>query len=150
MAAQSWILHTQVSEEVVVAARYPVVVCDRSVLDNYEYLLLASGRRPALEGLVDHWTTTYDLLVHVPIVDPPRPDGIRAAIGLTQHGRVRLKDGLIPVTKAELGRLREVEMEGRHREAREQIRKASEKVRGDAPIVEKAPETPSDDSSETA
>ena len=32
-AAQRWILHTQIAEETVAAARYPVVICDRSVLD---------------------------------------------------------------------------------------------------------------------
>jgi nicotinamide riboside kinase len=78
VAAQSWILHTQVTEEIVAQARYPVVVCDRSVLDNYVYLLLAAGRQPALDPLVDSWTRGYDLLVHVPIVDQPSPDGIRS------------------------------------------------------------------------
>ena len=48
VAAQSWILHTQVAEELVAAARYPVVLCDRSVLDNYVYLLLAAGDREPL------------------------------------------------------------------------------------------------------
>ncbi|HVR96212.1 MAG TPA: ATP-binding protein [Thermoanaerobaculia bacterium] len=78
VAAQSWILHTQVTEEIVAQARYPVVVCDRSVLDNYVYLLLAAGRQPALDLLVGSWTQGYDLLVHVPIVEQPSPDGIRS------------------------------------------------------------------------
>ena len=79
VAAQSWILHTQVAEELVAAARYPVVLCDRSVLDNYVYLLLAAGEREPHTTLVDHWMATYQLLVHVPIVGRPQPDGIRAA-----------------------------------------------------------------------
>lgn len=79
LESQSWILHTQVSEELVAQHRYPVVVCDRSVLDNYVYLLLAAGRRPGLEALVASWTPTYDLLVHVPILEEPSPDGIRSA-----------------------------------------------------------------------
>ena len=79
IASESWILHTQVAEEVVAESRYPVVVCDRSVLDNYVYLLLASGPRPGLEALVEHWTATYDLLVQVPAVETPLPDGVRAA-----------------------------------------------------------------------
>ena len=41
-AAQAWILHTQIAEEVVAASRYDLVICDRSVLDNFVYLLLAS------------------------------------------------------------------------------------------------------------
>lgn len=79
VAAQAWILHTQIAEELVAAARYPVVLCDRSVLDNYVYLLLAAGRQQGLDDLVSHWLASYDLLVHVPIVEDPSPDGIRAS-----------------------------------------------------------------------
>jgi nicotinamide riboside kinase len=79
VASESWILHTQIGEELVAQARYPVVVCDRSVLDNYVYLLLAAGPQPHLERLVDSWTRGYDLLAHVPIVEQPSPDGVRSA-----------------------------------------------------------------------
>jgi nicotinamide riboside kinase len=78
-AAQRWILHTQIAEETVAAARYPVVICDRSVLDNYVYYLLAAGPDAMLERLVADWLRTYSLLVHVPLVKLPRPDGVRAA-----------------------------------------------------------------------
>ena len=78
VASQSWILHTQVAAEIVAAERYPVVVCDRSVLDNYVYMLLAAGRQRALDALVEAWMDTYDLLVMVPIIDAPTPDGLRA------------------------------------------------------------------------
>lgn len=76
--AQAWILHTQIAEEIVAASRYDTVICDRSVLDNFVYLLLAAGAQQDLEDLVDHWTATYQLLVHVPIVDDPRADGMRS------------------------------------------------------------------------
>lgn len=78
VASESWILHTQIAEEIVAANRYPVVLCDRSILDNYVYLLLAAGPQPTLDALLGPWMKTYDLLVHVPIVDAPSPDGIRA------------------------------------------------------------------------
>jgi nicotinamide riboside kinase len=78
VASESWILHTQIAEELVAQARYPVVVCDRSALDNYVYLLLAAGSQPGLEALVNSWMTTYDLLLHVPIVEAPQSDGVRA------------------------------------------------------------------------
>ncbi len=78
VAAQSWILHTQIAEELVAAARHPVVVCDRSALDNYVYLLLAQGNQPDLDMLVDSWMQTYDLLIFVPVVGAPTPDGVRA------------------------------------------------------------------------
>jgi nicotinamide riboside kinase len=79
LEAQAWILHSQIAEEIAAAHRYPVVVCDRSVLDNYVYLLLAAGRNPVLEALVDEWMRSYELLVHVPIVEEPSLDGIRSA-----------------------------------------------------------------------
>ncbi|MBP1644297.1 MAG: hypothetical protein H6Q03_2966, partial [Acidobacteria bacterium] len=44
--AQRWILLTQIAEELVASQRCPVVLCDRSVLDNYVYLLLAAGPDP--------------------------------------------------------------------------------------------------------
>ncbi len=77
--AQGWILHTQIAEEMVAMARYPVVICDRSALDNYVYQLLASGPEPSWEAMVETWMSTYHLLVTVPIVGQPSPDGIRAA-----------------------------------------------------------------------
>src|SRR4029077_4025450 len=36
--AQTWILTTQVAEEIRAAAHSPMVICDRSVLDNYAYM----------------------------------------------------------------------------------------------------------------
>jgi nicotinamide riboside kinase len=78
VAAQSWILHTQIAEELTAAARYPVVICDRSVLDNYVYLLIAAGRQQTVDTLVDHWLKTYDLLVRVPVVTDLSDDGFRA------------------------------------------------------------------------
>ena len=80
LAAQSWILHTQIADEVVASARYPVVLCDRSVLDNYIYLLLAAGSQKRLEALVAGWLETYDLFVQVPVVAGAEvlDDGIRS------------------------------------------------------------------------
>ena len=78
VASQSWILHTQIAEEVIAAARYPVVICDRSVLDNYVYMLIAAGRQQAIDELVAHWMHTYALLCVVPVTEEPSPDGLRA------------------------------------------------------------------------
>jgi len=78
VASESWILHAQIAEEIVAQHRYQVVLCDRSVLDNYVYLLLAAGPRAGLDELVARWTATYDLLVHVPVIDDPSPDGVRS------------------------------------------------------------------------
>ena len=79
LSAQAWILHSQVADELAAEARYPVILCDRSVLDNYVYLLLAEGPQRPLEPFLEHWLSTYDLLVHVPIVDElVLDDGIRS------------------------------------------------------------------------
>jgi GTPase SAR1 family protein len=78
VASESWILHTQAAEEVLAAARYPVVLCDRSALDNYVYLLLAARAQLPLEGFLAAWMPTYDLLVKVPVIHVPSPDGYRS------------------------------------------------------------------------
>lgn len=75
--AQTWILATQIAEEIRSAAHHQVVVCDRSVLDNYAYMALACGRQPVFERLSVHWMKTYDLLFKVPIAGVASADGVR-------------------------------------------------------------------------
>ncbi len=108
-AAQRWILHTQIAEEILAAARYPLVLCDRSVLDNYVYFLLAAWPDPALDRLVSDWLAGYDLLVHVPILATPQADGVRAADPSFQRAvDDRLRDEI-----AERG-VRTLELEAAH------------------------------------
>lgn len=76
-AAQQWILHTQVAREIELSHHYEAIVCDRSVLDNYAYMVHASGRQRHLEPFLAGWLGTYTLLVRVPIVQPPSFDGTR-------------------------------------------------------------------------
>ncbi len=78
IAAQEWILHTQVAWEIEAAGSSEIVLCDRSVLDNYCYLVHAAGSRRAWETFIDYWLPTYDVLVHVPISENPSFDGVRA------------------------------------------------------------------------
>lgn len=75
--AQAWILHTQIALEIEAASSHDVIVCDRSVLDNYAYFAVSSGRHPAYDPLVRSWLTTYDELVWVPVTSNPRFDGVR-------------------------------------------------------------------------
>lgn len=107
LAAQSWILHTQVADELVAESRYPVVLCDRSVIDNYVYLLVAHGPQPSLEPLVEAWVGSYDLLVHVPIVceSALQRDGVRSpnpAFQASIEERLRLELERRAVTSLEL------------------------------------------------
>jgi nicotinamide riboside kinase len=93
--AQAWILHTQISEEIAAVASYEVVICDRSVLDNYAYLVARVGRRPELDPLVRDWVRGYDALFKVPIVTAPAFDGKRAVSPAFQLEIDSIIDGLI-------------------------------------------------------
>jgi nicotinamide riboside kinase len=75
--AQSWIFFTQMAEEIRSANQNDVVVCDRSVLDNYAYLMLACGRQLPIERFMHHWMKSYDLLFKVPFTGLVAADGIR-------------------------------------------------------------------------
>lgn len=77
LEAQLWILTTQVASEIRCASQNDVVVCDRSALDNYAYLMFATGRQRGVEQFVDHWLKTYDLLFKVPMAGPASEDGVR-------------------------------------------------------------------------
>jgi hypothetical protein len=76
--AQAWILHTQIAEEIAAGTQYEAVICDRSVLDNYAYLVHRIGRRPEYDALVHTWVGTYSGLFKVPVLQEPSFDGTRA------------------------------------------------------------------------
>lgn len=76
-ASQAWILHTQMAWEIEAEANHQLVVCDRSVMDNYCYFIHAAGHQPSWEGLLTAWLQTYHLLVKVPLWSTPRWDGVR-------------------------------------------------------------------------
>jgi nicotinamide riboside kinase len=95
VAAQEWILHTQVAWEIEAASSRDTVLCDRSVLDNYCYLVHAAGAIRAWEQYIDHWMPTYDLLVHVPIAERPSYDGVRAVDPAFQETIETLLEGMV-------------------------------------------------------
>jgi nicotinamide riboside kinase len=75
--AQAWILHSQVAWEIAASSQFEAVICDRSILDNYAYLVHRLGRRDEYDPLVSHWVKTYDGLFKVPILEAPSFDGTR-------------------------------------------------------------------------
>ncbi|MCK4413068.1 MAG: ATP-binding protein [Candidatus Eisenbacteria sp.] len=75
--AQSWILHSQIADEIHLSGEQDVVICDRSVIDNYAYLVHRMPPPKPIDDLVAHWMRTYTHLFKVPIVDPPSFDGVR-------------------------------------------------------------------------
>lgn len=83
--AQLWILHQQIAEEIAAASRFEAVICDRSVLDNYAYLVHRLGHRDELEPMVHDWARSYDGLFKVPVVQAPRFDGTRDVSELFQR-----------------------------------------------------------------
>jgi nicotinamide riboside kinase len=78
--AQLWVLVTQVQQELELAPRADVLITDRSVVDNYAYLLRAAGGRDpfSVEPLLHRWAPTYDLLVRLLPDVTLRPDGVRS------------------------------------------------------------------------
>lgn len=103
--AQAWILHTQIAEELEASSTYEVVICDRSVLDNYAYLVARVGRRADLDPLVGSWIRTYDALFKVPIIDLPSFDGTRAVSPTFQHEIDTTIDQLIEAFNVEVHQL---------------------------------------------
>jgi len=111
-AAQEWILHTQIALEIEAASKHEVVLCDRSALDNYCYLVHAIGTSPVWEKVLDSWLPSYDYLVHVPVWRRPAYDGVRAVdpsfqdqIELLLEGMVHAR-GLCPLRLDQSGRER--------------------------------------------
>lgn len=112
LEAQAWILHTQIAQEIAAVHRDPVVICDRSVLDNYAYLVHRAGRRPEFDGLVGAWVMTYDALFKVPVLQPPAFDGQRDVSAAFQAEIDETIDSLIDVFGVTCHRLDPADREG--------------------------------------
>ncbi len=110
--AQAWILHTQIAEELAAASRYDTVICDRSVLDNYAYLVHHAGRTPEYDALVARWVKSYDGLFKVPILHPPAWDGTRDVSGQFQEEIDRLLDALLDAFAVPCHRLDPADRDG--------------------------------------
>ncbi len=110
--AQAWILHMQVAEEIAASAMNEVVICDRSVLDNYAYLVVRAGRRQSLDALVADWIGGYDALFKVPVTAAPSFDGKRAVSPAFQLEIDATIDRLIEAFSVEVVRLDPADREG--------------------------------------
>jgi len=110
--AQAWILHTQVAEEIAASAMNEVVICDRSVLDNYAYLVVRAGRRPSLDALVADWIGGYDALFKVPVTAAPSFDGKRAVSPAFQIEVDNTIDRLIAAFDVDVVRLDPADRQG--------------------------------------
>ncbi len=105
LEAQLWILTSQVAEEIRSSAQHDVVICDRSVLDNYAYMTFACGRQKPIERFVDHWMKSYDLLFKVPISGSAAADGVRDTDEFFMRAIDQLVDTLLAEKKLRHERL---------------------------------------------
>lgn len=102
LSAQTWILHTQIANEIAAAEAYEIVICDRSVMDNYAYLIHRLQPIGHLDELIRGWIATYDHLFKVPIIGRPTYDGTRDTNKEFQWGideeveRLVARFGLVP------------------------------------------------------
>jgi len=112
LEAQAWIIHTQIAEEIAAATQYEAVICDRSVLDNYAYLVHKVGRRPEYDLLTSRWIATYSGLFKVPVVEAPSFDGMRDVSGAFQRDIDGVIDKLLHVFGVECHRLDPDDREG--------------------------------------
>ncbi|NJD20919.1 MAG: ATP-binding protein [Gemmatimonadetes bacterium] len=112
LEAQEWILHTQIAQEIAASARYQVVVCDRSALDNYAYLVQQVGRRAGLDALVREWMGTYQGLFKVPILATPSFDGTRDTSAQFQADVDRVIDELLAAFELPCVRLDPADRDG--------------------------------------
>lgn len=112
LEAQAWILHTQIAQEIAAVSRDQMVICDRSVLDNYAYMVHRAGRRPEFDALVGAWVTTYDALFKVPVLQPPTFDGQRDVSAVFQAEIDETIDGLLHAFGVTCHRLNRADRDG--------------------------------------
>lgn len=96
--AYQWIIARQVQLEIEKTPRADVLVCDRSVLDNFAYYARRFGQTSeealALGAYCRSWMRSYDLLVRLPITEALAPDGFRSTDTAFQREIDRLCDEL--------------------------------------------------------
>jgi hypothetical protein len=110
--AQAWILHTQIAQEIGATRPNLVLICDRSVIDNYAYLVHRIGRRAEYDALVSHWVRTYDVLIKVPILGAPTCDGRRDLSAAFQAEIDATLEALVSAFGVPLHRLDPADREG--------------------------------------
>jgi hypothetical protein len=96
--AYQWIIARQVQLEIEKYRRADILVCDRSVLDNFAYYVrrygMESAEACALGNYCRSWMKSYNLLVRLPITNPISADGFRSTDSDFQTEIDRLCDSL--------------------------------------------------------
>jgi nicotinamide riboside kinase len=96
--AQLWVLMTQVKEELELAGQADILVCARSVVDNFAYFLrVTDGADPfGVEPLVRRWAQTYDLFVRLLPDVELLPDGVRSTNDAFRDEVEAILDRIVP------------------------------------------------------
>jgi AAA domain len=106
--AYQWIIARQVQLEIEKIPRADILVCDRSVLDNFAYYARRYGETgfeaKALFAYCRAWTNTYDLMVRCPITHALSADGFRSTDVQFQHEIDSLCDKLFESAYSETTR----------------------------------------------
>lgn len=96
--AYQWIIARQMQLEIEKTPRAEILVCDRSVLDNFAYYHRRYGHDdPLADSLRAYclaWMDTYDLLVRLPVTQPLTEDGFRSTDESFQHDIDKICDVL--------------------------------------------------------
>jgi nicotinamide riboside kinase len=96
--AYQWIIARQMQLEIEKSPRADILVCDRSVLDNFAYYVRryseSGNEAEALGAYCRSWIETYDLLVRLPIGPALAADGFRSTDEDFQREIDRLCDKL--------------------------------------------------------
>lgn len=97
--AQLWVLMAQVQQELELANRADVLVTDRSVVDNFAYYLRVTGGGDpfAVEPLIRHWASTYDLSVRLLPDVGLLADGVRSTSDAFRDEIEAILDRILPV-----------------------------------------------------
>ena len=65
--AQKWIIYNQIVKEIEENIKFPILICDRSVLDGYLYYNYWIGDNHSLEQTIKEEIKGYDFLFKIPI-----------------------------------------------------------------------------------
>jgi nicotinamide riboside kinase len=97
--AQLWVLMAQVQQELELSGQADVLVCDRSVVDNFAYFLrVTDGADPfGVEPLVRRWALTYDLFVRLLPDVELLPDGVRSTNDAFRDEIEAILDRIVPM-----------------------------------------------------
>ncbi len=94
--SQKWMIYQQYCKEIEEQSRFPILVCDRSTLDDYAYYSNKFGADTLIHDFVKETIKEYDFLFRIPINGSYlKKDGIRSINPTFQKEIDRMFDFLL-------------------------------------------------------